>query len=184
MAAPDPVALDDRVRRLLPQAKGELLVPLLAELEAVDHRPLVQAEAVVGAGSRQGRREQVPDEGDRPPPSLQDVGDVQPGDAVLNDVTTALREGVGGILEQEARARVPQPRFLYYGKEIWEGAAAALLCGQHLLLAGPKAMRSAAERMKEATFVELLGTHFIAMERPEAVHQLLMEFLARVEESS
>ena len=40
---------------------------------------------------------------------------------------------------EEARARVPQPRFLYYGKEIWEGAAAALLCGQHLLLAGPKA---------------------------------------------
>ena len=40
---------------------------------------------------------------------------------------------------EEARARVPEPRFLYYGKEIWEGAAAALLCGQHLLLAGPKA---------------------------------------------
>ena len=42
-------------------------------------------------------------------------------------------------MAEEARARVPQPRFLYYGKEIWEGAAAALLCGQHLLLAGPKA---------------------------------------------
>lgn len=40
---------------------------------------------------------------------------------------------------EEARGRVPTPRFLYYGKEIWEGAAAALLCGQHLLLAGPKA---------------------------------------------
>ena len=40
---------------------------------------------------------------------------------------------------EEARGRVPVPRFLYYGKEIWEGAAAALLCGQHLLLAGPKA---------------------------------------------
>ena len=34
---------------------------------------------------------------------------------------------------EEARGRVPGPRFLYYGKEIWEGAAAALLCGQHLL---------------------------------------------------
>ena len=31
------------------------------------------------------------------------------------------------------------PRYLYYGKEIWESAAAALLCGEHLLLAGPKA---------------------------------------------
>ena len=39
----------------------------------------------------------------------------------------------------EAAGRVPQPRFLYYGREIWEAAAAALLCGQHLLLAGPKA---------------------------------------------
>ena len=39
----------------------------------------------------------------------------------------------------EAAGRVPCPRFLYYGKEVWEGAAAALLCGEHLLLAGPKA---------------------------------------------
>ena len=39
----------------------------------------------------------------------------------------------------EAAARIPVPRFLYYGKEIWESAAAALLCGEHLLLAGPKA---------------------------------------------
>ena len=39
----------------------------------------------------------------------------------------------------EAAGRVPRPRFLYYGKEVWKGAAAALLCGEHLLLAGPKA---------------------------------------------
>lgn len=39
----------------------------------------------------------------------------------------------------EAAGRVPRPRFLYYGKEVWEGAVAALLCGEHLLLAGPKA---------------------------------------------
>ena len=38
-----------------------------------------------------------------------------------------------------AAERVPQPRYLYYGREIWESAAAALLCGEHLLLAGPKA---------------------------------------------
>ena len=30
---------------------------------------------------------------------------------------------------QEAAERVPQPRYLYYGREIWESAAAALLCG-------------------------------------------------------
>ena len=42
-------------------------------------------------------------------------------------------------LTEEAAARVPVPRYLYYGREIWESAAAALLCGQHVLLAGPKA---------------------------------------------
>ena len=35
--------------------------------------------------------------------------------------------------------RVPAPRYLYYGKEIWEEALTALLCGENLLLAGPKA---------------------------------------------
>ena len=35
--------------------------------------------------------------------------------------------------------RVPAPRHLYYGKEIWEEALTALLCGENLLLAGPKA---------------------------------------------
>lgn len=35
--------------------------------------------------------------------------------------------------------RVPVPRYLYYGREIWEEAATALLCGENLLLVGPKA---------------------------------------------
>ncbi len=35
--------------------------------------------------------------------------------------------------------RVPDPHFHYYGKTVWEEAIAALLCGQNLLLAGPKA---------------------------------------------
>ena len=37
------------------------------------------------------------------------------------------------------RARVPKPKYLYYGKEVWEEAAVALLCGKNLLLTGPKA---------------------------------------------
>lgn len=37
------------------------------------------------------------------------------------------------------RARVPVPRYLYYGREIWERSLAALLCGENLLLAGGKA---------------------------------------------
>ena len=30
------------------------------------------------------------------------------------------------------------PRYFYYGKEVWEQAAQALLAGENLLLAGPK----------------------------------------------
>ncbi len=42
-------------------------------------------------------------------------------------------------LAPELAARVPKPRYRYYGKEVWEAAAAALLCGENLLLAGSKA---------------------------------------------
>ena len=42
-------------------------------------------------------------------------------------------------LREEMEKRVPHPRFKYYGKEIWEEAVAALLCGKNLLLAGGKA---------------------------------------------
>ena len=42
-------------------------------------------------------------------------------------------------IEEESIRRIPQSRFFYYGKEIWEAAAAAILCGENLLLAGPKA---------------------------------------------
>lgn len=36
-------------------------------------------------------------------------------------------------------SRLPVPRYKYYGPRIWEQAAAALLCGQNLLLVGQKA---------------------------------------------
>ena len=39
----------------------------------------------------------------------------------------------------QQQARIPHPRYPYYGREIWEQAAAALLCGANLLLAGGKA---------------------------------------------
>ena len=35
--------------------------------------------------------------------------------------------------------RVPDPRYLYYGRAIWEEAITAVLCGENLLLVGPKA---------------------------------------------
>ena len=41
--------------------------------------------------------------------------------------------------EPALQGRVPQPHYHYYGKEVWEAAIAALLCGENLLLAGSKA---------------------------------------------
>ena len=42
-------------------------------------------------------------------------------------------------VDERLARRIPEPRYLYYGKEIWEEAATALLCGENLLLIGPKA---------------------------------------------
>ena len=39
----------------------------------------------------------------------------------------------------ELPERVPVPQFHYYGREVWEQAIAALLCGKNLLLTGDKA---------------------------------------------
>ena len=39
-------------------------------------------------------------------------------------------------LDAALRPRIPTPAFTYYGKEVWEQALAALLCGENLLLAG------------------------------------------------
>ncbi len=37
------------------------------------------------------------------------------------------------------RNRIPDPKFRYYGKDIWEKALIALLAGENILLVGPKA---------------------------------------------
>lgn len=42
-------------------------------------------------------------------------------------------------LEENLKDRIPDPRFVYYGKEVWEKAIAGILSGHHLLLSGPKA---------------------------------------------
>ena len=58
-------------------------------------------------------------------------------DSALLDEVRAFR--AAHPAPEGARARIPAPKCIYYGREIWESAAAALLCGEHLLLAGPKA---------------------------------------------
>ena len=56
--------------------------------------------------------------------------------ALLREVET-FREA--NPLAEGLRARIPAPRYHYYGREIWEQAIAALLCGKNLLLTGGKA---------------------------------------------
>jgi pimeloyl-ACP methyl ester carboxylesterase len=56
----------------------------------------------------------------------------------------------------------------------------AFLAAKWDVLAGSRDMASAARRIPGASYVELRGSHFIQMEQPERVHQLLLDFLARV----
>lgn len=58
------------------------------------------------------------------------------------------------------------------------------VAGSYDVLAGARHMASAAERIPDASYVELRGSHFIAMEQPEAVHELLLDFLEQVNEES
>ena len=57
---------------------------------------------------------------------------------------------------------------------------AAFVAGTWDVLAGARDMATAAARIPGATYVELRGSHFIQMEQPERVHELLLEFLDRV----
>ncbi len=57
---------------------------------------------------------------------------------------------------------------------------AFFVAGRWDVLAGSRDMASAAERLKESTYVELRGSHFLSLEQPEVVHGLLLEFLERV----
>jgi pimeloyl-ACP methyl ester carboxylesterase len=60
------------------------------------------------------------------------------------------------------------------------GVPVAFVAGSWDILSGARDMRSAAARIPDATYEELRGTHFIQMEQPERVHQLLLEFLERI----
>jgi pimeloyl-ACP methyl ester carboxylesterase len=57
---------------------------------------------------------------------------------------------------------------------------AAFVAGAYDVLAGARDMRTAADRLADATYTELRASHFVQMERPQEVHGLLREFLTRV----
>ncbi|WP_107771561.1 alpha/beta fold hydrolase [Nocardioides sediminis] len=57
---------------------------------------------------------------------------------------------------------------------------ATFVAATYDVLAGARDMRTAAARMADATYVELRASHFVQMERPDAVHRHLVELLERV----
>lgn len=54
------------------------------------------------------------------------------------------------------------------------------VAGHWDVLASSEDMRTAAERMADAEYVEFSASHFVAMEKPDEVHVLLLELLDRV----
>jgi pimeloyl-ACP methyl ester carboxylesterase len=62
------------------------------------------------------------------------------------------------------------------------GVPTAFVAGRWDVLAGSRDMASAAARIEGATFVELNGSHFLGMEKPDRVHELLLELLSRVDD--
>jgi pimeloyl-ACP methyl ester carboxylesterase len=59
-------------------------------------------------------------------------------------------------------------------------APARFVAAKYDLLAGARDMATAAERIADADYIELRGSHFIQLERPDEVHALLLEFLEKV----
>lgn len=54
---------------------------------------------------------------------------------------------------------------------------AMFVAGKWDMLAGAKDMRTAAGKMRRASYVEFGGSHFLPLERPAQVHELLLDFL-------
>lgn len=59
----------------------------------------------------------------------------------------------------------------------------AFVSGRYDVLASHRDMRTAAERIEDATYVELLASHFVPLERGRTVTRLLKDLVHRTEES-
>lgn len=55
----------------------------------------------------------------------------------------------------------------------------SFLAGKYDVLASSHDMRTAAERIPEAAYTELRATHFLPMEKPDEVHEALLDLLDR-----
>jgi pimeloyl-ACP methyl ester carboxylesterase len=62
------------------------------------------------------------------------------------------------------------------------GVPTTFVAGRYDILASAKDMATAAERIPDAEYVVLSGSHFVQLEHPETVHEQLLDLLFRVEE--
>jgi len=60
---------------------------------------------------------------------------------------------------------------------------AAFVAGRWDILASHHDMRTAADRIDDATYTRLCGTHFINLEQPKAITKLLHEFVERIDQA-
>ena len=58
-----------------------------------------------------------------------------------------------------------------------------LVAATYDVLAGARDMRTAHDRLEDSTYVELRASHFVQMEKPDVVHDLLLGFLDEVADS-
>jgi pimeloyl-ACP methyl ester carboxylesterase len=56
-----------------------------------------------------------------------------------------------------------------------------LVAATYDVLAGARGMRTAADHLEDATYVELRASHFVQMEQPDVVHELLLGFLSELD---
>lgn len=94
--------------------------------------------------------------------------------AIAEMLTTPAEWYMHLALSTSRHARVPLSRV---------SVPATFVAGTHDLLAGSRDMSAAARRMPGARYVRLRSSHFVQMEHPDRVHQLLRELVQRVDRS-
>ena len=97
--------------------------------------------------------------------------------------TNALRRAVREFLRTPvdwymhlARAAAAHPRVSLRSIAV----PTAFVAGKYDVLASSRDMYTAAERIPDASYVELKGSHFVQLEHPDPVHEELLKLLARV----
>ena len=98
--------------------------------------------------------------------------------------TTAVRRAVKEFLQTPvdwymhlARAAAEHPRVSLRNIKV----PTVFVAGKYDILASAKDMATAAERIPDATYAELKGSHFLQLEHPEPVHAELLDLLSRVQ---